>query len=209
MRVNASAGMRSGEMERQSSASDGGAPERSAWLRAGLPARLRLLGTPPRRIARSVICEGCSGEASLKNSRISCTSQGTSDFGRGRRSIRKNIIGHAMRPGAWRRTGHGLSRGVAVRGKQALAQGVLGSARRPFALLDQPAREHGAGVFFHPLIEQRADLLAEIGGMGKTRKFVALERIPRSREKKLPRRLGWGTGHDSLLRIDACNVIHQ
>ena len=192
-------------MEERSAASDGGAPERSAWLRAGSPMRLRLPGAPPRRITRGVIRDGGGREASVKNSKISRTSRGIADFCRWGGSIRKNIIGHRMRRG----TRHGIGREVGARGKQALAQGVLGSAGGPFALLDQPAREHGAGVLFHPLIEQRANLLAEIGGMGKTRKFVALERIPRSREKKLPRRLGWGTGHDSLLRIDTCKIIHQ
>ncbi|HYY72160.1 MAG TPA: hypothetical protein VE778_01070 [Candidatus Bathyarchaeia archaeon] len=101
-----------------------------------------------------------------------------------------------MSHGTWHRFRHG----IAVRGKQALARGVFGSAGRPVALFDQPAREHGAGVFFHPLVEQGANLLAEIGGMGKAREFVTLERIARRREKKFPRRLGLGTGHFSLLR---------
>lgn len=184
--------MRMGGMEESAGASDRGAPRRSAWLRAGLTLRRGPLDTPLRRIARSVIRDGGGEEASLKSLKISCTSRGASNFNRWRRSIRKNIIGHGM--------AHGTTSGVAVRGKQSLTRSGFGSARRPFALLDQPAREHGAGVLFHPLIEQGANLLAEIGGVAKAREFVTLKRVARSREKKLPRRLGWGTGHDSLLR---------
>ena len=192
--------MRSSGVEQRAGANDRGAPARSAWLRAGLILRPLPLDTPPRRIARSVIRDGSGGRALVKNSKINRTSRGIADFSRWDRSIRKNIIGHGMRHRAWPASVHGTGYGMTVRGEQSLAQSGFRDARRPFALLDQPAREHGAGVFFHPLIEQRANLLAEIGGMGKARKFVALERIPRSREKKLPRRLGWGTRHVNLLR---------
>ena len=186
-------------MEEREAASDRGAPGRSAWLRAGQALRVRPTGAPPRGIARSAIRDGGGGEASLKNSKISCTSCGTSDFNRWRRSIRKNIIGHRMRHGTWPANRHGTGRGMSARGKQSIAGSAFRIAGRPFALLDQPAREHGASVFFHPLIEQSANLLAEIGGMREARKLVALKRIARSREKKFPRRLGWGTGHFSLL----------
>lgn len=200
MTMNANSETGNGGAEKRAGASDGGAPVRSAWLRARLMLLPLPLDTPPRRIAHSVIRDGGSGEASLKNSKIRCTSHGASDFYRWRRSIRKNIIGHGMRRGTWHGAGHGTGRGMAVRGEEALAGREFRYAGRPFSLLDQPAREKGAGVFFHPLIEQSANLLAEIGGVGKPRKFVALKRITRSREEKLPRRLGWGTGHGSLLR---------
>jgi hypothetical protein len=36
-----------------------------------------------------------------------------------------------------------------------------------FALFHEPAREHGGSVFLQPLIEEGADLLAEIGGVAK------------------------------------------
>jgi len=72
-------------------------------------------------------------------------------------------------------------------------------ARGSFALLHEPARQHGAGVFLEPLIEKGANLLAKIGGVAQARKFIALERVARGREKKLPRRLWLGTGHRSLL----------
>lgn len=195
-----SSGMQSGSAEQRAAASDRGAPGRSAWLRGELMLQRGPLGKPPRRIARSVIRDGGGEEASLKSLKISCTSRGTSNFNRWRRSIRKNIIGHGMRRGTWQGAGQGTGRGMAVRGKQSLALSVFRDAGRAFALFDQPAREHGAGILFHPLIEQSANLLAEIGGMTETRKFVALERVAGSREEKLPRRLGWGTGHVSLLR---------
>lgn len=203
MRMNGNTEKRTDGMEKRAAASDRGAPGRSAWLRPGLTLRPRPLDTPPGRIARSVIRDGGGGEASLRSLQIGCTSHGTSHFRGWGRSIRENIIGHRMRNGAWRRTGrgagHGTGRGMAVRGKQAFAHGVFRDSWGAVPLFDQPAREHGAGVLFHPLIKQSANLLAEIGGVGKAREFVALERIARSREKKLPRRLGWGTGHVSLL----------
>ena len=190
-------------------ASDRGAPERSAWLRAGLTLTLCPLGTPPRRIARSVIRGGGGGEASIRSLQISCTSHGASDFSRWRRSIRKNIIGHGMRHRTWHGTGHRSGHCVAARGEQSLTWTVFRNAWRPLALLDEPARKHSAGIFFDPLVKQSANLLAEIGGMSETRKFVALERVTRSREKEFPRRLCWGTGHVSLLERDGCKVIHQ
>ena len=58
-----------------------------------------------------------------------------------------------------------------------------------FALLHQPAGEHGGSVFFQPGIEKLANFLAEIGGMTQTREFIALKTVPRGREKELPRRL--------------------
>jgi len=68
------------------------------------------------------------------------------------------------------------------------------------SLFHQPARQHGRGVFFEPLVEQGTDLLAEIGGMTQARQFVGLQRIARCGQKKLPRRLGPIAGHGILLR---------
>ncbi len=103
----------------------------------------------------------------------------------------------------------GTGRGMAACREQISGRGVLGSAGWTFALFDEPAGEQGAGVLFHPLIEQSANLLAEIGSMGKTGKFIALERIARGREKELPRRLGLGTGHVGLPEKTACKVTRQ
>ena len=110
----------------------------------------------------------------------------TARWGLRSRLIREEIIGHrmrAVRPIAGARFGGGL---------------CLCDARRALTLLHQPAREHGGGIFLQPGIEHLADLFAEIGGMTKPRKFVALERIARSREQKLPRRLRLMHGHSIL-----------
>ncbi len=157
----------------------------------------RAVGTPPLRITRSAMSGGGGGEASIKNSKISCTSDGTSIYDRWRGPIRKNIIGHGSRYG------------VSVRGQQFFARSALGGAGWALALFDQPARKHGASVLFDPLIQQSANLLPEIGGVAETRKFVALKRVARSGEKKLPRRLRWGTGHVGLLETDGCKVTNQ
>lgn len=193
MTMNVNCEMRCGGVERRTAASDRGAPERSAWLRAELPLQLRPLGTPLGRIARSVIRDGVGGEASLKNPKINCTSCATSNFSLWGRSIRKNIIGHGMCP---RR-----ERFIGLRRFRSLA--------KPLRVIDQQARQHRARTLLDPLVNEYANLLAEIGGMCEARKLVALKRITRSREKKLPRRLGWGTGHVSLLDANVCKVIHQ
>src|SRR5690349_11064296 len=151
-----------------------------------LPAGRRNTRTGGR--ARCALFGKFSGHVSIALPEMTFTSCGAADCIRRRGSIRKNIIGHA--------TGHGMP----VRWKQFLVRGVRRVARRPLALLDKPARKHGASVLFHPLIEQSGNLLSEVGGMGEARKLKALERVTRSREKELPRRLGLGTGHVGLLR---------
>jgi hypothetical protein len=98
--------------------------------------------------------------------------------------IREKIIGHRMRSVQPR-----FGPGDGVRN----LPGML-------SLFHQPARQHGRGVFFEPLIEQSADLLAEIGGMTQTCQFIRLQRVARSGQKKLPRRLGLVAGHGILLR---------
>jgi hypothetical protein len=73
-----------------------------------------------------------------------------------------------------------------------------------FALLHEPAGEHGSRILFEPLIEKRTNFLAEIGGVAEARKFVALKRVTGSGEKELPGRLsgivGQGTHRDYLLQ---------
>ncbi len=70
---------------------------------------------------------------------------------------------------------------------------------RAFPLLQQPAREHGCGIFLDPKVEERANFLAKIGGMTKTGEFKALQRVARGREKELPRRLSLEVVHAGLL----------
>ena len=102
-------------------------------------------------------------------------------------SIRQKIIGHRMAVGG-KRFGCGLvRRGLGFR-----------SANGAFALLDEPAGDHGVGVFVEPLVEEGRDLLAEIGRVAEAREFVALQRVAGSGEKKLPGRLSAIGGHGAL-----------
>jgi hypothetical protein len=114
------------------------------------------------------------------------TSSWASICGRRDRAIRKKIIGH----------------GMSVFPKGFPGGSVFHYLLRTLPLLHQPARQHGGGILLHPKIEKRADLFAEIGGMAETREFVALERVSRSREKKLPRRLGLVMVHWGLPESD-------
>jgi len=66
------------------------------------------------------------------------------------------------------------------------------------ALLDQPAGDHGVGVFVEPLVEQGRDLLAKIGRVVEAREFVALQGVAGSGEKKLPGWLGAIGVHGAL-----------
>lgn len=61
-------------------------------------------------------------------------------------------------------------------------------ARGTFTLFQKPARQHRRGVFFDPLIEQRGNFLAEIGGVSQTRQLKALQGVLRSGQKEIP---GW------------------
>lgn len=100
------------------------------------------------------------------------------------RLIREEIIGHRMR------TGLGTGRGRIV----------CAGGGRTLALFHQPAREHRAGVFVKPLIEQRSNFLTKVGGMTEPGEFVGLERCSRSGQQEFPRRLCFVTGHRTLLR---------
>ena len=118
------------------------------------------------------------------------TSSRASICGRGDRSIRKKVIGHGMSI-FWERFAGGS---------------VFHRLWRALSLLHQPARQHGGGIFFHPQIEKRADLFAQIGGMAETREFIALERVSRSGKKKLPRRLGLVVVHCGLPESDGIKL---
>jgi hypothetical protein len=97
--------------------------------------------------------------------------------------IREEIIGRGMRPGL------GAGRGRVV----------CAGRGRTLALFHQPTREHRAGVFVDPLIEQRSNFLTKVGGMTEPREFVGLERCSGSGQKEFPRRLCLVTGHRTLL----------
>ena len=95
------------------------------------------------------------------------------------RLIREEVIGRRMR------TGLGSGRGRIV----------CAGGGRTLALFHQPAREHRAGVFVKPLVEQRTDFLTKVGGMTEPSEFVGLERCSRSGQQEFPRRLCFVTGH--------------
>jgi len=96
--------------------------------------------------------------------------------------VRQNIIGHGV-------FGRGRLLGIPSR--------VTGEDGE-FALFDEPAGEHGRGILLEPLIEEFADLLAEIGGVGQAGEFIGLQSVARSGEKKFPRSLRAELGHRSL-----------
>ena len=145
------------------------------------------LSAPLRRLAQSVLCSESGASLSSKTRKINLTSCGAGAWRRRSRALRKNIIGHEM------------ASGTSLLRKDFFRRRLFGNRRGPLALVYQQAREHGAGGFIDPLIEQRANLFAQIGGMTETGEFVALQRITRSREKELPGRLSLGTGHRRLL----------
>ncbi len=69
-----------------------------------------------------------------------------------------------------------------------------------FALIHEPAGEHGGSVFLEVLIEEGAQFLAEIGGVGEAGEFIGLERIAGGGEQELPRRLSVIGVHENLLK---------
>jgi hypothetical protein len=157
--------------------------ERNVGAREWKPLGRMTLGTPPGPGDRSFVGARAGCRLRMECRKMAFTSSGASVCGRRDRSIRKKIIGHTMSA-----SGEGFSRGH-----------VLLPLLRAFPLPHQPAGHHSCGILLHPKVEKRANLLAEIGGMAETREFIALQRISRSREKKLPRRLGLAVAHAGLL----------
>lgn len=105
------------------------------------------------------------------------------------RAIGKDIIGHP---------------GLFVRRKRRFAGRRMRAARRVLALLNQPASQQGASIFLQPLIEQRANLFTEIGRVAQAREFVTMQRIWRSRKKKLPRRFILLAKHGASEKLRDC-----
>jgi hypothetical protein len=145
------------------------------------------VATPPRPIVHGFVRGKAAGKLLMERRKMAFTSSGAPICGRRDGPIRKKIIGH----------------GMSVFRKSFCGQDIVLRLLRTFPLLHQPARQHGRGIFLHPKIEQRANFLAEIGGMAETREFVALQRVARGREKKLPWRLGFAMVHASLLAAGA------
>jgi len=121
--------------------------------------------------------------SSSRTKKVAEVSKSSVGSRRRERLIREEIIGHRVH------TGLGAGRGRIV---CAGAGGTL-------ALFHQPAREHRAGVFIKPLIEQRSNFLTKVSGMTETREFVGLERCSRSGQQKFPRRLCLVTSQRTLL----------
>lgn len=170
-----------------------GAPGEGAGLTgAGSLGRLRP-GTPLSLWTSATLSVRVGGELSSTSRKIAFTSSGAAVCGRRDRTIRRNIIGRSM----------------PVFRQQIADAGRPLCAWRALPLFDQPASEHGCRVFLHPLIEKRSNLLAKIGRMAETRKFIALERIARSREQELPRGLSSGPGHLRLLWSNRRTVTEQ
>jgi hypothetical protein len=149
-----------------------------------------LLTTPPGPIDHGFVRGKTGGKLLMERRKMAFTSSGASICGRRDCPIRKKIIGH----------------GMPVFPKCFRGRNVLLRLLRAFPLLHQPARQHGRGVLFHPKIEKRGNFFTEIGGVAETREFVALQRIARSGEKKLPRRLSFAMVHASLLVPGATHI---
>jgi hypothetical protein len=148
------------------------------------------LATPPRPIDHGLVRGKTGRKLLMERRKMAFTSSGASICGRRDCPIRKKIIGH----------------GMSVFRKSSRVRNVLLRLLGTFPLLHQPARQHGCGIFLYPKIEQRANFLAEIGGMAETRQFVTLQRVARSGEKKLPRRLSFVMVHASLLVPGATHI---
>lgn len=67
-----------------------------------------------------------------------------------------------------------------------------------FALIHQPACQHGRGVFLEVLIQERSQFLAQIRRMSEAGKFIALQCVAGSGEQEFPGRLGVIGVHENL-----------
>jgi hypothetical protein len=141
--------------------------------------------TPRRRLGESALLAGNGSKAGLPAHVLGCCSRTAAKFGRRARLIDEKIIGRGMRGLAPRVAGRSA---LVIRCRPLIRVANRGGV---FALLHQPARKHGRGVFFEPGIQQLSDLLAEIGSVAQAGEFITLERIAGRREKELPRRLGF------------------
>ena len=141
------------------------------------------LGTTPGLGDRGVVSEIASEKLLFEHRKIAFTSSGSSVCGRRDRPIRKNIIGRSM----------------SVFQERFAGNSIFLHLLRAFLLFHQPACQHGRGVLLRPKVQKRANLLAQVGGMAKPRKFIALQRVSRSRKQKLPRGLRFVMVHAGLL----------
>src|ERR1700720_2276876 len=101
-----------------------------------------------------------------------------------------NKLQHPCKTSGWAAVyglrGGSIRKKIIGRGMRAIIAGFAGGKhvrdpRGAFPLFHKPARQHGGGVLLHPLIEQGANLLAEIGSVRETRQPKTLQGGPRSR----------------------------
>jgi hypothetical protein len=148
------------------------------------------------RVVRSTPFRPCGGRGTLgkirrierfsprragERSVVAARNVGTSE------SIRQKIIGHRMAVGGYRPGACLIRRNLDVSG-----------ADITFAQLEKHASDHGVGILVDPLIEERIDFLAEIGGVSEARKLVTVQSVAGSGEEKFPRWLGAARGHGAL-----------
>jgi hypothetical protein len=139
-------------------------------------------------------------------------SRTSAKFVRRARLIREKVIGRSMRGFASRVMARSPLVGLRLCRRRAFG---MPASRGTFALLHQPARQHGCGVLLKPGVQQLRDLLAEIGRVAEPRELVALQGIAGRREKELPRRLRLviqgdlqGKLRHSISRVNAVNSTH-
>lgn len=149
--------------------------------------------TPRRGLGESAMPAGSGPKTGWPAHSLHLRSRASAKSRLRARLIREKIIGHGVCGIVPRLAGrcafitaHRSRRGFA------LARG------RALALLHQPARQHGRGIFFQPGIQQLRDLFAEIGRVAKAREFVALQGIAGSGKQELPGRLGFVSAHGDL-----------
>lgn len=140
------------------------------------------MGTPPGAWVGGIGSDATTGNLQVEGWKAIRALGRAAVCGRRNRPIREKIIGRGMR----------ILRRRLAEGSDFLFW------RGTFALLHQPARKHGCGIFLHPLVQKGSDLLAEIGSMVEAREFITLQRIARSREKELPRGLRLVVSHRGL-----------
>ena len=116
----------------------------NAGARESMPLGHMTPGTTPGPSDRGFVSARAAGKLRIERRKIAFNSSGAAVCGRRDRPIRKKVIGH----------------GVPILPKRFTRGRVFLHLRRAFPLLHQPARQHGGGVFLHPKVEKRADLLA-------------------------------------------------
>ncbi len=129
--------------------------------------------TPPRMLPRNPAAGKNIEKKHEKVRRVGEVSGSSTRSARWNDTIRENVIG---------RTAALVLGGL--RGRKGLF-----AEDGAFALIHEPASQHGSGVLLEILVEEGAQFLAEIGGMGETREFIGLEGVTGGGEQELPRRL--------------------